>query len=598
MGPTAARGKTARQGARGLAALVAGLVLLAGVCLEAGASWAATSAGDVKAQQAAIAFRQGRMDEALGLYEAALSDRTLGNERRASILTDRGVVYARLKQVREAIADFNAAIKLFPEYSVVYNNRGALLVKLGAVDEALKDFHRALSLAPGYAAAHANRAGALMSIERYGAAIAAYTDAIGLSPQSVEPLAGRAGAYVAIERPRAALRDLTRAIANDQRFSLGYRQRAEALLALGEPAAAAADLSRAIAFDPANSEYYLLRGQAYLAAKDPQAAVRDFTKVIDLGNAVGAAHLERGHASILVEDFETAEQDLAKALEDNPQSALAYAYRALMYKKLGQPELGAQEVGKALLLGKSNAVVLWAKGEIDEAMGHGDRAAEAYRKALAVKPGMDNAIYGLKRLGETVDEDFDLLSDASLGEWRVYGGRSQYFATNEAIAGLRVPLEMAGEGQPKLLAWEIQKEPFERIGLLRFAAGSIERNGKSEGLEFVAIIDTAKKQLVGIEPERIGEKTSKWSWGSGRVVVAAVDGLTQEYVVIPQRAPSATASRGRTSEGRGRRRGGDNDWAPWKRDQATSTQRAQRREARRARRQKKPKSLFDLLFGN
>ncbi len=598
MGRTAVRGTAARQGVRGLVALAAGLVLAAGLCLGAGASVAAASTGDVKAQQASIAFRQGRMEEALGLFEAALSDRTLSNDRRASILTDRGVVYARLRQVREAIADFNEAIKLFPEYAVVYNNRGALLVKVGAIEEALKDFHRALSLAPGYAEAHANRAGALMSIERYGAAIASYTDAIGLSPQSVEPLAGRAGAYVALERPRAALRDLTRAIANDQRFSLGYRQRAEALLALGEPAAAAADLSRAIAFDPNNSEYYLMRGQAYLAGKDPQAAVRDFTKVIELGNAAGAAYLERGHASILVEDFETAEQDLAKALKDNPQSALAYAYRALMYKKLGQPELGAHEVGKAVLLDKSNAVVLWAKGEIDEAMGHGDRAADAYRKALAVKPGMENAIYGLKRLGEAVDETFDLLSDASLGEWRVYGGRSQYFATNEAIAGLRVPLEMAGDGQPKLLAWEMQKEEFGGIGLLRFAAGSIERDGKTEALEFVAIIDTAKKELVGIEPERIGEKTSKWSWGSGRVVIAAVDGLTQEYVLIRQTAPSATASRERTSGARARDRGGDNDWAPWRRDQATSTQRSQRREARRARREQKPKSLFDLLFGN
>lgn len=598
MGWTAVRGTADGHGTRMLVAVVGLLMLFASVCLGGRPVQAAASPGDVKAQQAAIAFRQGRMQEALGLYEAALADRTLGNERRASILTDRGVVYARLRQVAEAIDDFNAAIKLFPEYSVVYNNRGALLVKLGAVDEAVKDFNRALSLAPGYAAAHANRAGALASIERYGPAIEAYTDAIRLAPQSVEPLAGRAGAYVAVDRPRAALRDLTRAIANDQRFSLGYRQRAEALLALDEPAAAAEDLSRAIAFDPTNSEYYLMRGRAYLAGKDAPAAVRDFTKVIELkgGAEAGTAHLERGHASILVEDFETAEQDLAKALESDPQSALAYAYRALMYKKLGQPELGAQEVGKALLLDKSNAVVLWAKGEIDEAMGNGDRAADAYRKALAIKPGMENAIYGLKRLGEAVDDDFDLLSELSFGGWRIYGGRNQYFATNEEVAGLRVPLEMAGDGQPKLLQWEMQKGEFDHIGLLRFSAGNIERDGKSEEQEFVAIIDTSKKTLIGVEPHRSGEKTAKWSWGSGRVVVAAVDGLTQEYLLVRRTAPSATASRRQSTSGGGRGRESGNDWAPWKRDQATSTRRAPRRAARRERR--KPKSLFDLLFGN
>ncbi|MGI9480578.1 MAG: tetratricopeptide repeat protein, partial [Hyphomicrobiaceae bacterium] len=108
--------------------------------------------GDLKAQQAAAAFRQGQMAEALRLYASALTDRTLGNERRASVLTDRGVVHERVGRVADAVADFNQAIKLFPEFPVVYNNRGALLVRIGAYAEALKDFERALRLAPGYAA--------------------------------------------------------------------------------------------------------------------------------------------------------------------------------------------------------------------------------------------------------------------------------------------------------------------------------------------------------------------------------------------------------------------------------------------------------------
>ena len=99
--------------------------------------------GDVKAQQAAAAFRQGQMGEALRLYDEALSDRTLGNERRANILTDRGVVRERVGRIADAVADFNLAIKLFPEFPVVYNNRGSLLVRIGAHSEALKDFDRA-----------------------------------------------------------------------------------------------------------------------------------------------------------------------------------------------------------------------------------------------------------------------------------------------------------------------------------------------------------------------------------------------------------------------------------------------------------------------
>ena len=102
--------------------------------------------GDIKAQQAAAAFRQGQLEEALRLYDAALTDQSLGNERRANVLTDRGVVRERVGRIADAVADFNQAIKLFPEFPVVYNNRGSLLVRIGAYDEALKDLDRALRL--------------------------------------------------------------------------------------------------------------------------------------------------------------------------------------------------------------------------------------------------------------------------------------------------------------------------------------------------------------------------------------------------------------------------------------------------------------------
>ncbi|MBU2534268.1 MAG: tetratricopeptide repeat protein [Alphaproteobacteria bacterium] len=554
---------------------------------------------DVKAQQAAMAFRQGQMSEALRLYDSALEDRTLGNERRASILTDRGVIRERVGRITDAVADFNEAIRLFPEFPVVYNNRGSLLVRIGAPAEAVRDFNRALQLAPGYAAAYSNRAGAFVKLGQFDDAIESYTAAVRLMPTIVEPLAGRAGAYIAVHRPRAALRDLTRAIATDARFSLGYRQRAGAYLRLEEFSAAAADLSRAIAFDPTNADYYLLRGRAYMKGKDPAAAIRDFSKALELVPTLAEAYRERGHASILVEAFQQADEDLAKAVELSPRDALSYAYRALMYKKLGQPELGAQEVEKAMLLDKNNADVLWAKGEIDEAMSRPDAATEAYRNALALEPKMQNAIYGLKRLGETVDEELEEMPALAFDAWRVFGSHGQFFAVNDEIADLQVPLENAGEGTPRLLEWGLQEGEFRHIGLLRFSAGRIEVDGAGVDNEFIAIIDVNRKALLGIEPHRQGTKESKWSWGSGRLVVAALDGLTQEYVLNGRADETVAAQERQGQRGRTSSVGSDGVpvWAPWAQNDPTRSRRTGSRQ-RQVRRQRKPKTLFDLLFGN
>ena len=128
-----------------------------------GAPAAATPQGSARDGGSALA--KGDTAQAIALFSAALDDVNLPNDRRAMVLNDRAVAYARRGQTKLAFEDFNKAAQLFPEYAAIYNNRGNLLLAVGQVKEAVKDFDRALVLAPGYAAAYNNRAGALMKGE-------------------------------------------------------------------------------------------------------------------------------------------------------------------------------------------------------------------------------------------------------------------------------------------------------------------------------------------------------------------------------------------------------------------------------------------------
>src|SRR3990170_1865553 len=122
----------------------------------------------------ATALVKGNSAEAVVSFTEALKDPGLSNDRRASILNDRGVAYMRSGQPKLAIDDFNLAAQQFPEYAAIYNNRGNLLLSLGLIKEAIKDFDRALVLAPGYASAYNNRAGALMKLGQISDAIQDY----------------------------------------------------------------------------------------------------------------------------------------------------------------------------------------------------------------------------------------------------------------------------------------------------------------------------------------------------------------------------------------------------------------------------------------
>jgi tetratricopeptide (TPR) repeat protein len=576
----------------------------------------AASAPAPKGQEASSALLRGNVAQALALYTDALKDNTLPNDRRGAILNDRGVGYHRLGQTKLALDDFNRAVQLFPEYAAVYNNRGNTLMALGVPREAIKDFDRAILLAPGYAAAFNNRAAAYLRIGQNADAIRDYTKAIELLPASPAPLSGRGRVYLADARPHAAMRDFSRALQSDARFSAGYRARAEAKMDIERYEEAVEDLSRAIAFEPGNAEVLTLRGQAYLANRNPASAIKDFSRALELDPRSVPAYLGRALSNLKAEAYEEAEADVTRALELDPRSALAFAYRALVYKATAQPDLGAKEIEKAMKLEPERPEVLWAKGEIEEALGRTDEAIDALRKALVRRPGMKDASDVLERLGAAQDTTGEVdVRGAGIGKWRVVSRAGRFFAANDEFPKLRVALEMAGEGQPKLLEWAPQKAPFKEIGTLRFHAG---RSGKDD-IEQIAIINIQTPvALLGIEPHRLGDKLSQWTWDDGRITVASIDGVTDEFIVRPGDKPKEAKDKdGRDQKDQKdkddpaprRRVASDNEreakpasknqtpsWAPWAQDRDRSA--APQRSAQPRQQPGKPKTFFDILLGN
>lgn len=568
--------------------LAAATVLLCGLATAAGglarAEDAQAPAG--KAAEAAIELQRGDTAKAVAAYSEALKDTGLASDRRAALLTDRAVAYSKAGDSKLALEDFNKAVQLFAEYPPAYNNRGNLLVSLGQYQEAIKDFDRAILLAPKYAAAYSNRANAKLKLDLSGEAINDFTRAIELAPQSAPPLSGRGLAFLASGKPHAAIRDFSRAVNADARFASAYRNRAEARLAVGQGDEAIEDLSRASAFDGVNTELYVVRGYAYLNTGNTISAVKDFSRAIELAPNAVAGYQGRGLANAIADANDDAFADLNRAIELDPRSATAFAYRAYVYKKSEQVDVALKDMERAMKLDPNNPDVLWVSGEIDEARARSDTAVASLRKSLALRPNWSFAEQVLKRLGAALDTGEDrAVANAGMGDWKVVLNKASYFAVNTGMEDLRVPLEMMGEGAPKLLDWEVKKAPFKGYGVLRFASGRVLTPNGAEDTEEAAIIDIDNAKVIAIQPQRQGSKVAKWSWEDDRVQVASIDGVTDEFSLRTTRtaeaAPAAAVPKRSQSYSGGA-------WAPWQGDKDS------RRQAQR--RQPKPKTIFDLLF--
>jgi len=540
---------------------------------------AADDSALLRAREAGAALARGNLDQAITLYSEALQDKTLPNERRATLLTDRGVAYARRQSPREAIEDFNRAIQLFPEYAAVYNNRGNVLLGIGAVREAMKDFDRALVLAPGYAAAYSNRAGAHAKLGQLHLAIADYTKAIALVPASPAALTGRGRAHLAAHRPVGAIRDFTRAATVDARFSAAYRSRAEAKMSIERYEEAIEDFSRAVAFESRNADLYVLRGGAYLEDDKAASAIKDFATAIELNPRNARAYVARGFAYAKAEAYDDALNDFARAIELEPRAPKAFAYRAWTYRQQ-QPELGLKDVERALKLDAGSAEAHWARGEIHETQGRGALAVTDFEKALSLDPHLKAAARALQRLGVNSGPKEEEVADAALEGWRVFSKRRQFVATSEQFPRLRIDIEMIGKGQPRILEWEVKGAPFSGIGVLRFHAGVVDSPRGPEEIEQVAIVDLQSNSVVAVETQRRGTKLAQLTWDEGKLLVASADGTNDEFLLRQDKSKEVAAAAPKRPASDKQKTG----WTPWGSPWDS--------------RQRRPKTLFELLFGN
>ena len=207
---------------------------------------------------------------------------SLAIEDRAARYNGLGKVYRSLARYPEAIAAYQKALDLDPNYAVAYNNRGLTYRDLGQHQAALADFGRAIDLNLDSAAAYNNRGTTYSALGQHEAALADYGRAIDLNPDYAVAYNNRGTTYSALGQHEAALADYGRAIDLNPDYAVAYNNRGTTYSALGQHEAALADYGRAIDLNPDYAVAYNNRGNTYRDLGQHEAALADFQKAIDL----------------------------------------------------------------------------------------------------------------------------------------------------------------------------------------------------------------------------------------------------------------------------------------------------------------------------
>jgi tetratricopeptide (TPR) repeat protein len=157
-------------------------------------------------------YESGDYDEAIDLYTTAMAQSNAPDQiiSPAFIYLCRGIANyynGGINGIDKAIADYDQAIKINPDFADAYINRGAAYADKGEYDRTIADFNQAINIKPDYADAYFNRGVAYGRKGKYDQAITDVNQAIKLKPNEAKAYLSRAIIYKRKGEPDRAIAD-------------------------------------------------------------------------------------------------------------------------------------------------------------------------------------------------------------------------------------------------------------------------------------------------------------------------------------------------------------------------------------------------------
>ncbi len=199
---------------------------------------------------------QGRLDEAIGLYDAALREKPDYPDALcagADILRDKGFADA-------ALNFYTKALSLAPDLADAWFNRANLLMKGRRADEALESYDRAAALRPGDARIFCNRGAAFFDVGRLKDALESYKTALRLQPDLAQAAHNMGNALMRLGEFELALAAYDKALTLRKGYSAALCGRGIVLKELGRFDDALASFDAALELDPDSHEALSNRG--------------------------------------------------------------------------------------------------------------------------------------------------------------------------------------------------------------------------------------------------------------------------------------------------------------------------------------------------
>lgn len=265
------------------------------------------------------------------------------------------VLYHTQGDYQAAIDGFSRLIAGHPDYVKAYFFRGYSYLKLSDSNNALADFKIAAELDPTHEKAFFYIGKIYYNQGKYEKAIAAFNQSLALDPNQPYALNDRGMCH----------------------YQMGYYSRAIESF----KAALAVDPDFAMAHNNLGSAIFFNQDVDKPDARDMQQAQEAFTQAIALDPQLFLAYYNRATMYYFLQDYPRALNDVEMSLALQPQNAMCWLYRGMIFRRTAQYSLADESIAKALELNKAFPPALEEKAHLRKATQQYTAAIGLYRAA-------------------------------------------------------------------------------------------------------------------------------------------------------------------------------------------------------------------------
>lgn len=266
----------------------------------------------------------------------------------------KGLTLVALKNLREAMADFNYAIRLNPEQPDAYYNRSILKGYLGDYQGELEDLNKAILLKPEDDNAYNSRGITKSMMGNWNGAVQDFAKCIELNNMNSDAYFNRAIILYEMAKYLEALSDFNKAI-ELKPDAESFNRRANVKCRIKDYKGAFEDYNTAINSDTSNYVAFLNRGYLKFDLKDYQSAMKDYDKALKIKPDYALAYYNRAQAKGKLGDLKGEIEDYTKAIEYKPDYPNAYIERGMAKYEIGDRSGGCFDLNQAVKLGSDQA---------------------------------------------------------------------------------------------------------------------------------------------------------------------------------------------------------------------------------------------------